>query len=49
MIFLKWYTFTILTLSLLINLYESGSNDDCGGFILLLFVTIPAIIYVFLS
>ena len=49
MIFLKWYTFTMLTLSLLMNLYSAGSKKEVKGFVFFLITTIPILIYVFLS
>ena len=49
MIFLKWYTFAMLTLSLLINLYSAGSEEEVNGFVFFLITTIPMLIYVFLS
>ncbi len=49
MIFLKWYTFTILLLSFLMNLYNHGKDDNTVGFIVILLMTTPILIYIFLS
>lgn len=49
MTFLKWYTFIIILLSLLINLYNHGKDDDILGFLVLLIMTTPMLVYIFLS
>lgn len=50
MTFLKWYTFIMIFLSFLINLYKYGNNnDDIIGFIVILIMTLPMLVYLFLS
>lgn len=49
MTFLKWYTFVMLLLSLLMNLYRCGKDDNTFEFIVILLMTTPILIYIFLS
>ena len=49
MIFLKWYTFIMILLSYLMNLYKHGNNDDLRGFLVILIMVTPMLIYIFLS
>ena len=49
MIFLKWYTFIILLLSFLMNLYNYGKDDNFLGFMVILIITTPMLVYIFLS
>ena len=49
MTFLKWYTFIIILLSFLMNLYKYGSDDNITGFIVILIMTLPMLVYIFLS
>lgn len=49
MTFLKWYTFIMILLSFLMNLYKYGSNDDFLGFMIILTMTTPMLVYLFLS
>lgn len=49
MTFLKWYTFIIILLSFLMNLYKYGSDDDFLGFMVILITTTPMLVYIFLS
>lgn len=49
MTFLKWYTFIIILLSFLMNLYKHSSDDDVTGFIVILIMTLPMLVYIFLS
>ena len=49
MTFLKWYTFIIILLSFLMNLYKHSSDDDITGFIVILIMTLPMLVYLFLS
>ncbi len=49
MTFLKWYTFIIIFLSFLMNLYKHGNDDDITGFIVILIMTLPMLVYLFLS
>lgn len=49
MTFLKWYTFIIILLSFLMNLYKRSSDDDVTGFIIILIMTLPMLVYLFLS
>ena len=46
---LKWYTFVIILLSYLINLYNHAKDDDLFGFLVILIMTMPMLIYIFLS
>lgn len=49
MTFLKWYTFIIILLSFIANLYNHASNDDFLGFMVILTMTTPMLVYLFLS
>ena len=49
MTFLKWYTFIIILLSFLMNLYKHSSNNDFLGFMVILIMTLPMLVYLFLS
>lgn len=49
MTFLKWYTFIIILLSFLMNLYKYGSDDNIAGFIVMLIMSLPMLVYIFLS
>lgn len=49
MIFLKWYTFIMILLSYLMNLYKHGDDNDLRGFIVILIMVTPMLIYIFLS
>ena len=49
MIFLKWYTFTIILLSFIVNLYKYASDNDFLGFMVILIMTTPMLVYIFLS
>lgn len=49
MTFLKWYTFIIILLSLLINLYNYAHDDNVISFMMVLMTIIPMLVYIFLS
>lgn len=49
MTFLKWYTFIIILLSFIANWYNHASNDDFLGFMVILIMTLPMLVYLFLS
>lgn len=49
MTFLKWYTFIIILLSFLMNLYKRSSDDDVTCFIVILIMILPMLVYIFLS
>ncbi len=49
MTFLKWYTFIIILLSFIANLYNHASDDDFLGFMVTLIMTTPMLVYIFLS
>ena len=49
MTFLKWYTFIIILLSLLMNLYKYGSDDNITSFIVVLMMSLPMLVYLFLN
>ena len=49
MIFLKWYTFILILLSFLMNLFDYGKEESASGFIFTVLASVPMLIYVFLS
>ena len=49
MTFLKWYTFAIILLAFLLNLYRTAKQDQIGTFIFYIIYTTPILIYIFMS
>lgn len=49
MTFLKWYTFIIILLSFIANLYNRANDDDILGFMVILIMTLPMLVYLFLN
>lgn len=49
MTFLKWYTFVIILLSFIANLYNHANDDDILGFMVISIMTLPMLVYLFLS
>jgi len=49
MIFLKWYSFVILSISFICNIFKSGEESDLPRLLGTILITLPIVIYIFLS
>lgn len=49
MTFLKWYSFVILSISFIGNIFKSGEESDLSRLLGTILIILPIIIYIFLS
>lgn len=49
MIFLKWYSFVILSISFIGNIFKSGEESDLSRLLWTFLIILPIVIYIFLS
>lgn len=49
MTFLKWYSFVILSISFIGNIFESGEESDLPRLLGTILIILPIVIYIFLS
>ena len=49
MIFLKWYSFVILLISFIGNIFKSGEESDLSRLLGTFLIILPIVIYIFLS
>jgi len=49
MTFLKWYSFVILSISFIGNIFKSGEENDLSRLLTTFLIILPVIIYIFLS
>ena len=49
MTFLKWYSFVILSISFIGNIFQSGEESDLPRLLGTILIILPIVIYIFLS